>query len=99
MSDRFFEGDPFPDDFFPGMNGDGESEGMNDEFERNYDLDERELNQRLLIETVKMLDMFNVEWKSRDFKTQKKMIRDSYLFYQGLLDGTDLGSDEDDDSE
>lgn len=99
-SDRYFDGETFPEDFFPGMDGEGEygesGDQEQDEVERSFELEEKEINQRILFKTVECLERAVRDWNHMKIKEQRKLIQSQFLFYQNLLDGN---IDEEEDEE
>jgi hypothetical protein len=102
--DRYFDGDAFPEDFFPGMDGTEGEEGHGsfeeqDEVERAFELEEKEINQRILFQTVKTLERSVAGWRYKDLKTQRQMIKEQFEFYQSLILGEALMDEDDLDAE
>jgi hypothetical protein len=94
-ADRYFDGDAFPEDFFPGADG-GEGQegsGVQDDIERTFELEERELNQRMLFRTVRTLERSVANWRHLSSRAQRKMIKDQFNFFLDLLEGDELEDD------
>ena len=96
--DRYFDGDAFPEDFFPGTDGDEGHGGFDgqDEIERTFELEEKELNQKILFRTVRALERSMPDWKFLGLKLQRKLIKQQFEFNQALIMGDDVDLDDDD---
>jgi hypothetical protein len=84
---RFFNDEEFPDDFFPGTEGDEDFQlSAHEQFMKTLELDERDLNSKILFETIKGLEK-SWFWRFKSPAKKLKMIKQAYLFYFGLLTG------------
>jgi hypothetical protein len=86
---RFSNEDEFPEDFFPGTEGEGDEEfdfGADEQFMRTLELDERDLNSKILFKTIKGLEK-SWFWRFKSPAKKLKMIKQAYLFYFELLTG------------
>lgn len=94
-ADRYFDGEAFPEDFFPGAGGEeqGGYEGQ-DEIERTFELEEKEIHQKILFRTVRTLERSVANWRHLSTQAQRRMIKEQYHFYLSLIEGDDLEDDD-----
>ena len=92
-ADRYFDGDAFPEDFFPGTGEEHGGFGEEDEIERNFEIRERDLTQKILFRTVRTLERSVANWRHLSSRAQRKMIKDQFNFFLGLIDDEGLADD------
>lgn len=89
---RFFDEneDNMPDDLFSNSDEYGDDEAYpRDDIERAIALDHKDLNQKILFKTIKMLERTDEKWESRTLNSKMKLIQKTYRELLTLIEDSE----------
>lgn len=85
---RFFNEDAMPDEFFSNEDGDGPAGGdvPQDDIERAIALDDKDLNQKILFKTIRMLESSEPKWDQKTLNAKLKLILKTYSYFLMIVE-------------
>ena len=86
---RFFDEEGIPEDFFSNEEGEEEyGEGYMDkeEVRRAMELDDKDINQKILFQTIKMLGTNEPKWSTKTMGAKIKLITKTYSYFLGMVE-------------